>query len=546
MAPVASPPLLEKSAPARIPRRCARQRVTTLMYADLGPGNGGFPINISEDGMAFQGIRPLVKDQQLHITLKLDGLAEKVSAKARVVWLTENGKGGGLQFLELAEASRQLIRDWIALQNQAGDARQARPPIIPQMKAKSTRSRPAVPEPSRRSSSVVDPEPATSSKAQARKSSGAGHPAPPPARPIIRAVVPDAPVRENPVAENGAHGKSADGLLGLRPAPPLPVPANNVKPRPAFSLKGPGLVLVIAGVGLLVFGAARHSLHGVALPQFLRNLTLRSALQTAPRKAVARVSQPAPSVEPSRDFALVELLPLAPVRTAQENLVTLLVLQASTTAPSGLKEKPSKPALKSAPAPAPKPVIAAGQIQRTPRPVPPVHSELPSAAPPAMPNQLNAASTLRSAAAAPEPPASPTAETPAKLPDNAAKVAGTVEIIPDLYPSIRVPAGSKGQAPRPGTSLRIGRLYSKIEPAYPQEALRQRLAGTVKVHVMIGTNGTVERAELLEGPALLGETVLRDVRQWLYEPTMVGTQPIGVEEDISFVFRITNSAPAAN
>jgi protein TonB len=124
--------------------------------------------------------------------------------------------------------------------------------------------------------------------------------------------------------------------------------------------------------------------------------------------------------------------------------------------------------------------------------------------------------------------------------------AGSIEIIPDPYPSIRVPAESKARLSRPGTSLQIGRLVSKAEPVYPPEALRQRMAGTVKVHVVIGANGAVEKAEPLNGPALLEEAALRAVQQWRYEPTMLGSAAIEVEEDIAVVFRITSPPPAAN
>jgi TonB family protein len=548
MAPVASPPLLEKPAQGRTPRRCARQRVTTLMYADLGPGNGGFPINLSEDGMAFQGIRPLVKDQQLHVTLKLDGINQKVSAAARVVWLTENGKGGGLQFVDLTDASRQLIRDWIALQLQAGGPKETRPPVIPPIKAKAAQSRPVGPAPTAHPSTLPQAKPAIIT-APRNQNARAARPAPPvPTRTKEPAITSASPRQEKPVVETAISPRPSEGLLGLRPARQIrPSSAKDGDARPKISFKHVGLALVIAGAGLLVFAALRHPLHGVGLAQFFGHRSVREASRTAQRPSAPRVSQPTAPAEPSRDLAMVEPLPLAPIASAREKLVTPLPPRATPSTASRGTEKPVKPALQSAPAPAAKPAIASTiRIQRPTPPTPPTHLEQPMAAPPAISNPVTPANFLRGAAAAPELPAAPLAEPSGKAPENASKLAGTVEIIPDLYPTIRMPAGSKGQAPRPGTSLRIGRLYSKIEPAYPQEALRQHIAGTVKVHLLIGTNGTVDRAELVDGPAALAEPVLRDVRQWLYEPTLVGTQAIEVEQDISFKFRIANSSTAAN
>jgi TonB family protein len=72
------------------------------------------------------------------------------------------------------------------------------------------------------------------------------------------------------------------------------------------------------------------------------------------------------------------------------------------------------------------------------------------------------------------------------------------------------------------------------------------MAGTVKVHVVIGANGTVEKAEPLNGPSLLGEAALRAVQQWRYEPTLLGNVAIEVEDDITVVFRIRSLSPAAN
>jgi TonB family protein len=72
------------------------------------------------------------------------------------------------------------------------------------------------------------------------------------------------------------------------------------------------------------------------------------------------------------------------------------------------------------------------------------------------------------------------------------------------------------------------------------------MAGTVKLHVVVGASGAVEKAEPLSGTSVLEEAALRAVQQWRYEPTMLGSQAIEVEEDITVVFRITSPPPAAN
>src|ERR1700722_1300973 len=121
---MARSPILEGPPKVRIPRRSERQRVDSLMYLDLGSENGGFPLNLTEDGMAFQGIRPLRLDQEIIVTFKLEGIEEPVTAMAKVVWLSETRKAGAVEFIDLPDATRKLIRDWITSQKEAHQSSQ--------------------------------------------------------------------------------------------------------------------------------------------------------------------------------------------------------------------------------------------------------------------------------------------------------------------------------------------------------------------------------------------------------------------------------------
>jgi protein TonB len=105
-----------------------------------------------------------------------------------------------------------------------------------------------------------------------------------------------------------------------------------------------------------------------------------------------------------------------------------------------------------------------------------------------------------------------------------------------------VPEDWKGRSAQPGTSFRIGHLMSKVEPVYPQDALRQQMAGRVKLHVIIGRDGAVESAKVLEGAGLLNEAALRAVQQWRYEATLLGGEAIEIEQDITVAFRISSPA----
>ena len=102
-------------------RRAPRQRIEPLVYVDLGPFNGGFPINVSEDGLAFQGVRPLHRDEFFPIKFKLPDLDNSVRASAQVVWVNGIGTGGGLRFVDLPKDCRLLIKNWIVAENPAAN-----------------------------------------------------------------------------------------------------------------------------------------------------------------------------------------------------------------------------------------------------------------------------------------------------------------------------------------------------------------------------------------------------------------------------------------
>ena len=93
-----------------------------MVYADLGPDNGGFPINVSEEGLAFQGIQPLEMDQVVPIKFKLPGIEHFVSATGQVAWVNDSRKGGGLRFIDLPDNDRRVITGWLSLQAQHATA----------------------------------------------------------------------------------------------------------------------------------------------------------------------------------------------------------------------------------------------------------------------------------------------------------------------------------------------------------------------------------------------------------------------------------------
>jgi len=92
--------------------------------------------------------------------------------------------------------------------------------------------------------------------------------------------------------------------------------------------------------------------------------------------------------------------------------------------------------------------------------------------------------------------------------------------------------------PRSKTNLQIGPVVSRVEPLYPLEAVHEHMEGTVKLHVIIGLSGAVDRVELKNGPILLANAARVAVQQWRYRPTLLRGVPVESEEDITVVFRL--------
>jgi TonB family protein len=136
---------------------------------------------------------------------------------------------------------------------------------------------------------------------------------------------------------------------------------------------------------------------------------------------------------------------------------------------------------------------------------------------------------------------------PPKQPAIPAKITGAVAILADPYPSLRIPDGGTSKKQRQqAASLQIGHLLSRVEPIYPEEAKQQGIQGTVKLHAIIGRQGSVENLESVDGSAVLVAAAMNAVRQWRYTQTLVAGQSVETEEDIAITFRLSNPTSPTN
>ena len=106
--------------------------------------------------------------------------------------------------------------------------------------------------------------------------------------------------------------------------------------------------------------------------------------------------------------------------------------------------------------------------------------------------------------------------------------------------------GMGGAPPKPklGGPLKVGgnvqaaRIVNRVQPVYPPLARQTRISGTVRLHAIIGKDGTIQSLEVLSGHPLLQQAALDAVRQWRYQPTLLNGDPVDVDTTIDVIFSL--------
>lgn len=89
-----------------------------------------------------------------------------------------------------------------------------------------------------------------------------------------------------------------------------------------------------------------------------------------------------------------------------------------------------------------------------------------------------------------------------------------------------------------GGMVQAGRLLFMAQPQYPLLAKQARVAGTVQLEGIIGTDGRIRELKVLSGHPLLVPAAVEAVRQWLYRPTTLNGDPVEVVAPITVTFRM--------
>ena len=94
----------------------SRHRVRSLAYIELGDGNGGIILNVSQGGIAVQAVMSLASDRLPRLRFQVSHSKTKIEAAGRLAWSGEFRKLAGLEFVDLSPEARSQIQEWISLE----------------------------------------------------------------------------------------------------------------------------------------------------------------------------------------------------------------------------------------------------------------------------------------------------------------------------------------------------------------------------------------------------------------------------------------------
>lgn len=468
-------------------------------YVDLGPDNGGMVSNLSEGGLALTALAELVGDQLLFLRFELPNLQDWIEARGRIIWLSESKKEAGVKFEELPADTLTKIKSWLSTQPGTESRREAPTPEIDWLAALRGSGEPS-----------AHPVPVPLAASQKRESV--------PERPRQGKASPRSEPSRNRLAAIGAvvalvsfgTGILIDRHFTQRPPKPAEGNVAGVAQQAANEKASSANTQAYNQADL---GSVAGSSEGSR-----SSSTSKSRLQS--EGAADRGTNPAPVGRQDENG-----------RSAA-NLQNKQALEPTSASPAG---KPATVETNKS--------MSATNLPATTLARPSAPTETASPAREAVPPQINDTAPRGGAVLASE--ATPVGNpTPLKnVPPSTDATANGASVIVTMppFPSIRVPPQLKSDLSRPGTSLQMAQLVSRVEPVYPAEAIRQRIEGTVKLYAIIGRDGAV--AVAATGPPLLRDAAANAVRQWRYKPTVLGGQAIEAEEEIVVVFRLSASPP---
>lgn len=523
-----------------------RKQIIPLAYVQLGEGNGGIALNVSEGGLAITAAMILVDDHLPSVRLQFPDAGHWVDVKGEIAWKSESKREAGIRFVGLTEEARLQLRNWISSPTPTSST-----PRQPDRVA-ATEENHELPLGLLKAPERLQQIEARSALGNATEDVGS---------PSDSVTATARKVADPELADPSAKTLLLKGSIKrhLRLEPKLDRCVKSAGPhhRARRALMA---LMALSGLVLLTKEWVIHQSKGARL---IEAVTLRKRVLTGEPKVVVQSPFPKPLNAPQIHVDTMEGqatkkvppeesagVPSTPQSNPQERVETEEGSSAVTAFKNHIGSVQNSPApyrstsrLSLTPAPVRKGTVESNGPYVASAPAPPWPQQEPRIAMPltslVSPPKTAPSSGFENA----EENKNGRGEGPSALPKRAvgtAGVNGTVVSLTAPYLSIRLPHGPNGKRKsRGGTSLQLGRLISRVEPVYPEEAKQKGIEGTVKIHVIVSREGTVQQVVNIDGPPLLVPVTWNAVRQWRYTETLLAGQAVETEDDIAVTFRLS-------
>jgi len=87
-------------------------------------------------------------------------------------------------------------------------------------------------------------------------------------------------------------------------------------------------------------------------------------------------------------------------------------------------------------------------------------------------------------------------------------------------------------------------LLEKVQPSYPEQAVRSGLQGSVVLQALIGRDGRIQSLKLVQGSFLLGRSAYQAVKQWRYRPYLMNGHAVQAQTFVTVDFNLPTRSSA--
>ena len=116
-------------------------------------------------------------------------------------------------------------------------------------------------------------------------------------------------------------------------------------------------------------------------------------------------------------------------------------------------------------------------------------------------------------------------------------VVGSLGVVPDVPAVPQPPPPPSGPLPV-GGKIKEPTKIRHVPPVYPAMAQQARIEGVVVVEAIIGIDGRVKEARVVQSKPFLDDAALAAVKQWIFTPTTLNGVPVPVIMTVTVNFKL--------